>query len=193
MPIGRRSSGHCDSIRVDEEPERVSDRGETGPAIDITLRPTTEFDLDWVLRTEHTPENEPLITRWSRAAHSAALRHAGTRHLIIRDAAGDRLGYVILRGIGDPDPNIELLRLVVAEQGRGVGRTALRLIVRMAFDELHAHRLWLDVVTTNTRARELYRSEGFVEEGILREAARRASGYVSLVMMSMLEDEYRDE
>jgi diamine N-acetyltransferase len=167
-------------------------RSSTGsPA--IHLRPTTEFDLDWVVRTEHDPAFEPLITRWPRGAHSAALRTPDTRHLVITDAAGERLGYVILRGIGQADSNIELLRLVVAEPGRGIGRSTLRLVKRMAFDELGAHRLWLDVVTTNDAARALYRSEGFVEEGVLREAARRADGFASLVLMSILEQEYRGQ
>lgn len=157
----------------------------------LVLRPTTEFDLDWVLRTEHAPENEPFITRWSRALHSAALRNPRVRHLIITDDAGDRCGYAILRGIGDPDPNVELLRLVVAEPGRGLGRAALRLVKALAFDELGAHRLWLDVVTTNERARRLYAGEGFVEEGVLREAARKRDGFASLVLMSILEQEYR--
>jgi hypothetical protein len=34
---------------------------------------------------------------------------AAVRHIIIADAAGNRLGYAILRGIGDPDPHIELM------------------------------------------------------------------------------------
>lgn len=164
----------------------------TGSA-EIALRPTTEFDLDWVVRTEHAPENEELITRWPRAAHSAALRNPGMRHLVIDDGSGNRLGYAILSRIDDNDPNIELLRIVVAEPGRGVGRTALRLVREMVFGELGAHRLWLDVVPTNERARALYRSAGFVEEGLMREAARRPGGYVSLVLMSMLEQEHRGD
>jgi diamine N-acetyltransferase len=159
----------------------------------VTLRPTTEFDLDWVVRTEHAPGNAELVTFWARTTHSAALRQPHTRHFIILDDAGERVGYVILRGVGEPDHNIELMRIVVAEPGRGLGRAALRLVKRMAFEQLGAHRLWLDVVTGNGRARALYRSEGFVEEGILREAARRPSGFVSLVLMSILEQEYRSE
>jgi diamine N-acetyltransferase len=157
----------------------------------LMLRPTTEFDLDWVVRTEHDPRFEPFITRWSRQRHSAALRDPGTRHLVITDSSAGRLGYVILRGIGEPDGGIELLRIVVAEPGRGIGRAALRLIKRSAFEELDAHRLWLDVVPSNTAALRLYESEGFVHEGVLREAGRRASGFVSLVLMSILEQEYR--
>lgn len=155
------------------------------------LRPTTEFDLDWVVRVEHDPANADFITTWPRARHSALLREPHSRHFVVVDAAGERLGYVILRGIGEPDGCVELLRIVIAEPGRGVGRAVLRLVKQMVFEELDAHRLWLDVVTTNERARALYRSEGFVEEGVLREAARRPSGFVSLVLMSMLEQEYQ--
>jgi diamine N-acetyltransferase len=161
------------------------------PVPDVNLRATTEFDLEWVVQTEHDPRHEPFITRWSRQRHSAALRDPGMRHLIITDASSRRLGYVILRGIGEPDGGIELLRIVVAESGQGVGRAALRLIKRIAFEELDAHRLWLDVVPSNAGAMRLYESEGFVTEGVMREAGRRAGGFVSLVLMSILEQEYR--
>jgi RimJ/RimL family protein N-acetyltransferase len=64
----------------------------------------------------------------------------------------------------------------------------------MAFRDLHAHRFWLDVKQLNTRALALYQSEGFVEEGRLRESVRvtadGADGYDSLVVMSMLDREY---
>ena len=61
----------------------------------------------------------------------------------------------------------------------------------MAFRDLGAHRFWLDVKALNTRAQALYRSEGFVEEGRLRESVRTGDGYDSLVVMSMLEAEHQ--
>lgn len=65
----------------------------------------------------------------------------------------------------------------------------------MAFRDLRAHRFWLDVKQLNTRALALYASEGFVEEGRLRESVRvsidGADGYDSLVVMSMLDREYQ--
>jgi RimJ/RimL family protein N-acetyltransferase len=60
----------------------------------------------------------------------------------------------------------------------------------MAFRDLGAHRFWLDVKSLNERALALYRSEGFVEEGRLRESVRTDNGFDSLVVMSMLEPEY---
>jgi RimJ/RimL family protein N-acetyltransferase len=48
---------------------------------------------------------------------------------------------------------------------------------------------------SNERARSLYDSEGFLEEGRLRESVRvrlaGADGYDSLVVMSMLDREYQ--
>jgi diamine N-acetyltransferase len=46
------------------------------------------------------------------------------------------------------------------------------------------------VKSLNTRALALYRSEGFVEEGRLRDSVKTEDGYDSLVVMSMLESEY---
>jgi len=60
----------------------------------------------------------------------------------------------------------------------------------MAFRDLDAHRFWLDVKSANTRALALYRSEGFVEEGCLRESVRSGAGWDSLIVMSLLEPEY---
>lgn len=155
----------------------------------IRLRPTGEDDLDWVVALEHAPDNARNITRWPRPLHAAVAAREDARHFIIADDADNRLGYVILR-IDALNASVELLRIVVERPGAGTGRAALRRIVRMAFEELAAHRLWLDVVTDNEGARRLYRSEGFVEEGMLREAALRPDGFASLVIMSMLDHEY---
>ena len=61
---------------------------------------------------------------------------------------------------------------------------------RFAFEEREAHRLWLDVLEDNQRARGLYLSEGFIEEGRLREAVWTGERHASLVLMAMLASEY---
>ena len=57
-------------------------------------------------------------------------------------------------------------------------------------EELSAHRLYVDVMEHNARARGLYLSEGFVPEGVLRDGVRLADRYASLLLLSMLEYEY---
>ena len=61
---------------------------------------------------------------------------------------------------------------------------------KVAFDDLGAHRFWLDVKARNTRAKALYDSEGFVVEGQLRDAVKVADGFDSLIVMSMLQHEF---
>lgn len=163
----------------------------------LRLRPTLLSDLDFVTRVEHDPANLPFITPWERPQHEGALRIPDLRHFILEagsasDADGGRDGFVILQGCRNPHHSVELKRLVLQSKGRGLGRRCVRLLKRMAFRDLGAHRFWLDVKSLNTRALALYASEGFVEEGRLRECVRVAgtSGFDSLVVMSLLDREY---
>ncbi len=80
--------------------------------------------------------------------------------------------------------------MVVQGKGAGLGRAALRAAKKIAFDDLHAHRFWLDVKSRNARARSLYDSEGFIMEGTLRDAVKQADGFESLHVMSMLRSEF---
>lgn len=107
------------------------------------------------------------------------------------EAQSHRIGYLILRGLDTPDRCVELKRINVAERGRGLGRETLRLLKKLVFEDLRAHRLWLDVMAHNERACHLYLSEGFRPEGAMREAVRVGDRFVDLVLLSILEDEYR--
>ena len=166
----------------------------------LRLRPTMLSDLDFVLSVERDQRNLPFITPWERTQHEGAVRIPDFRHFIVEageNAAheGSRDGFVILQGCRNPHRSVELKRVVLQSKGQGLGRACVRLLKRMAFRDLHAHRFWLDVKSLNTRALALYASEGFVEEGRLRESVRisgdAADGYDSLVVMSLLDREYQ--
>jgi diamine N-acetyltransferase len=148
-------------------------------------------DLDYVISVERDPANLPYIAPWERMQHEGAVRFPDFRHFIVE--AGDAYasaGFVILQGCRNPHRSIELKRIVLQAKGCGLGRACVRLLARMAFRDLRAHRFWLDVKASNERAQALYRGEGFVEEGRLRDSVRTAGGYDSLVVMSMLEGEH---
>ncbi len=154
-------------------------------------------DLAFVLSVENDPANRPYITPWDRTQHEGAVRFPDFRHFIV-EREGVRDGFVILQGCRSRHRSVELKRLVLATHGRGLGRACLRLLKQMAFRDLQAHRFWLDVKAQNQRALQLYASEGFVEEGRLRESVRvtAAAGadpegaWDSLVVMSLLDREY---
>ncbi|MEO7391160.1 MAG: GNAT family protein [Ramlibacter sp.] len=158
----------------------------------VRLRPTMQSDLEFVLSIEHDDVNLPYITPWERTQHEAAIRFPDFRHFIIEGGAGlDAVGFMILIGCRSRHQSLELKRMVVRDKGKGFGRAALRVTKKVAFDDLDAHRLWLDVKSNNTRAKGLYDREGFQVEGLLREAVRVEGGFDSLIVMSMLETEFK--
>ena len=167
-------------------------RAETS-APKLRLRPTMLSDLEFVISVEQHALNRPFITPWDRTQHEGAVRFPDFRHFIIE--AGETyasVGFAILQGCRNPHRSIELKRIVLqpASHGQGIGSACIRWLAQMAFRDLGAHRFWLDVKARNTRAQSLYRREGFVEEGRLRESVRTGDGYDALIVMSMLDREH---
>jgi len=160
-------------------------------AVRVRLRPTMLSDLDFVQTVETDPANLPFITPWERTQHEGAVRFPDFRHFIV-EAGADwlRAGFVILQGCRSPHRSVELKRIVLQAKGQGLGRACVQRLKRMAFRDLLAHRFWLDVKALNLRALALYTSEGFVEEGRLRESVKLAEGYETLIVMSLLDREY---
>lgn len=157
----------------------------------VRLRPTMSSDLEYVVSLEQSPENIDFITPWERTQHEAAIRFPDFRHFIIEGGEDlSSVGFLMLIGCRSPHQALELKRMVVQAKGAGYGRAALRVAKKVAFDDLQAHRLWLDVRSHNSRAQALYGSEGFVTDGELREAVKTSAGFDSLVVMSMLRPEF---
>ncbi len=168
----------------------------TAPPTRLRLRPTMLSDLDYVVGVEVDAHNLPFITPWERMQHEGAVRFPDFRHFIVEAGEDyERAGFVILQGCRNPHRSVELKRIVLQPKGQGYGRACVRLLKRMAFSDLSAHRFWLDVKQLNSRALALYASEGFVEEGRLRESVRvtinGADGYDTLIVMAMLDREYQ--
>ncbi|MEM1309291.1 MAG: GNAT family N-acetyltransferase [Cyanobacteria bacterium P01_H01_bin.153] len=156
-----------------------------------TLRSTTLDDLVFVLEAEAVAYAAGWVRLWTRDRHRQALAHPDERHWIVMDAVTQaRVGYVIVLGVQDPGQSLLIKRIVMSQAGKGYGRSTLAQVLEKAFMELGAHRVWLDVMEDNQRARSLYRRLGFVEEGCLRESAKTPAGYKSQYVMSMLRSEY---
>jgi diamine N-acetyltransferase len=169
---------------------RVEDSAGRQPAR-VRLRPTMQSDLEYVVSLEQDDANLPFITPWERTQHEAAIRFPDFRHFIVEGGEGlDAVGFLILIGCRSQHHCLELKRMVIQDKRRGYGRAALRIAKKIAFDDLAAHRFWLDVKSRNTMAKSLYDGEGFVQEGVLRESVKVADGFDSLIVMAMLRAEY---
>lgn len=157
----------------------------------MLLRLAVTADIPRIVALERTPGARQFVGQWAEERHRATLAGADARYLVSESDSGALLAYVILRGLSEESGAIELKRVVVAEPMRGLGRRVLIDVIRMVFEDFHAHRLFLDVYEDNVRARHLYESLGFVYEGKMRDATRRDETYCDLRLMSMLENEYR--
>ena len=158
----------------------------------VAFRLTTAADLEFVTAIERDAADDRLVAAWELSRHAQTLSEPGSLHVIVESLkVGEAVGFILLAGIDSSDGSLEFKRIVIGPKNRGLGRQAVRLLKRYVFEDLGAHRLWLDVKDFNHRARALYHSEGFVEEGTLRECVKAPGGYESLVVMSMLGSEYR--
>ncbi|MCG8332768.1 MAG: GNAT family N-acetyltransferase [Chitinophagales bacterium] len=157
---------------------------------DILIRKTTEEEIDEIVSIEANKENQQFIISNTRAEHLQLLQDKGIAHLIVKSRNNQTIGFVILGGMASHNQSIEFRRIVINEKGKGYGRKVIQSIKKYCFEELKCHRLWLDVLENNVRARHLYKTEGFVEEGILRECLLLNGKFQSLVLMSILKNEY---
>ncbi len=77
-------------------------------------------------------------------------------------------------------------------QGKGYGSEAIRLLLDYAFGYLNFHRVSIGVVGFNEKAVRFYERIGFRREGVQRDGYYWNHRYYDFVMMSILEDEYRE-
>jgi len=162
-----------------------------GPAVDVSVRRATPDDLAFIMAAEREPAFERLVGRWPAERHLAAMGSQDFAYLIGAPRGGEPAGFAILRDLRNPSDNIGLQRIVSAAAGQGFGRPFLTAVIGWVFAETACHRFLLEVFTDNSRARHVYRSLGFVEEGLLRQAVKRADGARSdQVLMSLLRPEW---
>ena len=169
----------------------------------VTLRPIRADDTDAMWEMLEDPEGNRLtgttavFAREQVADWCATVAGRDGRHdWAITHDTDEYLGEIVLNEIDDHSRHANLrLALRPGQRGRGFGGEAIALVLAYAFgsapDGLGLHRVSLDVLSINPRARILYESLGFVEEGRLREAHRDGDFWCDAIVMAILEDDYR--
>lgn len=109
---------------------------------------------------------------------------------VLHSKWNEPVGYIIIAGLENTNLSLEFVRITIGEKGRGYGKESFRLIKDWAFTKHNANRLWLDVKVNNMRAIHLYKKQGFVVEGTLRECLKNEKGFESLHIMSILKSEF---
>lgn len=173
-PIEGRDAARLFEATQDEEGMRL-----TGTAVSFTR----EQIEDWANTVSDRPD------RFDYAMTSLIPNKDG-------EVDDSLIGEIVINEIDELTRSANLrLQSLPDYRGRGYGREAISLMLQFAFapapQGLGLHRLSLDVLSINPRARMLYESLGFVQEGVLRDAASDGEGGLcDAIIMSILEDEY---
>jgi ribosomal protein S18 acetylase RimI-like enzyme len=157
----------------------------------VALRLARQSDLPFIMATERLPGFEQMVGRWSEAEHLATLARPNHAYLLGTNTAGECAAFAIIRDLDDAHGNLCLKRIAVTNPDRGFGSKFLSLVVDWAFSEIACHRLWLEVLVNNARARHVYSSHGFADEGLLRGAFKLPDdSRTDLVLMSLTRPEW---
>jgi RimJ/RimL family protein N-acetyltransferase len=157
----------------------------------IALRPATDDDVAFLVTTHEAPHARGFVLSATSEQVSAALRRDDRMTFVITEN-GEDAGMLLLAIEPELSWLVEFRRIVVVRPGRGIGAFAVRWAIDWAFDLRGAHRIWLDVVASNARARQLYERCGFRYEGTYRDGYRDDEGrYGDLCVYGMLSTDSR--
>lgn len=98
--------------------------------------------------------------------------------------------------VGRPECRRAELGIVIGDKAfwdGGYGKDTMRTLCRFGFEEMNLHRIELEVLEENARARHVYEQVGFRVEGVRRDAWFQAGHYQDVIQMGLLEGELRDE
>jgi len=167
----------------------------------LYLRPIEAEDLPFIRQWANDPDVRRLT------GEALPMSKAGADEFLERVRQDkERVWFVVVlkendRVIGEagllrmfhPWRNTDLSIIIGDKEawGKGYGTQAILLLLDYAFGYLGFHRVSVGVVGFNERALRFYEKVGFKREGIQRDGYYYDHAFHDFVMMSILEDEFR--
>ncbi len=166
---------------------------------DVSLRPIAEGDLDMLLRWQREPEvahwwDEADLSREEMRREYLEPDIAPTWRFVI-EWEGRDVGMVqYWHKYPDTDDlwsaGIDILIGEADARDRGVGREAIRVLLRYLFEVKRLHRVTIDPEVANVRAIRAYERAGFTRDGVLRHEYQIRGEYVDTQYLSILETDW---
>lgn len=176
----------------------------TGYRIDgksIYLRFVLESDFDEYYAFLQDPESNRLTGTQTVFTHedvSTWIKKISVIHddrvdfMIFSKDSDHFLGEVVLNEIDSINRSANIrVGINLQHSSKGYGTEAMMLMLRYGFEKLKLHRIHLGVYAFNPRAIHVYEKIGFQREGILRDDLYLDGEYHDMIMMAILEDEFR--
>ena len=156
----------------------------------IALRRASARDIPFIAECETRPGYAAFVGHWPDEEHAKTMSDPDWCYLIGARGGVDG-GFAILSGLHHRNQNMLLKRIAVRDAGAGFGRPFLACVMDWVFTETPSQRFWLEVVEHNPRARHVYKTLGFAEEGVTRGAFNLPEGgRGNFIPMSILRPEW---
>lgn len=138
--------------------------------------PLTKKSLEWYVQDTNIPnESEAFVYK------------------AVNVQTGETVGHISLGGISWKNRSGRITRVFVSPAAlqQGVCQQMTKAILKIGFQELGLHRIDLGVYENNKAALNCYLKSGLNIEGVSRDVLWYNNEFLSLVEMSLLEDEWR--
>ena len=112
----------------------------------------------------------------------------------ITDESDQILGLVSLIGINQIHQTAAFHIMIGRpdNQDKGLGTFAVSEMLKHAFLNLNLHRIELNVLEENFRARHLYEKMGFVLEGVKRRAVYKSGVFHNVCLYAQIKEDYQE-
>ncbi len=166
----------------------------------VTLRPLEFDDIDTLYAWDSDSELE-MYAGWGPKRPRAAFRHRYEQritepeddlYMFGIEVDKQLVGYVQLAEIDTYNRHAAIGILIGTKEiwGRGIGHTALRILMDYAFTVRGLERIYAEVYTFNTRSQHLFERLGFQQEGILRQHEFQNGSLQDMYVFGILKSEF---
>jgi len=168
----------------------------------VVLRPLVRADLAYLRRWLEDAEMRGLIGEVAPMSEADSERFlkkvradtARAWFTVVVKENGRAIGEAGLLRMDLPwhTTDVSVIIYERGERGKGYGTETLLLLLDYAFRRLNFHRAAVGVVGFNERALRFWAKNGFRGEGVQRDGYYYEGKYHDFVMMSILENEFRE-
>ena len=169
---------------------------------EIRLRELKEQDVEGMLEWMHDEEiqkgfRKPMLTYTKKMAmefikkSKYEIKEGESIHFAITNSKDEYLGTISLKNLDLVSYSAEYAVVIrKGVQGKGYAKEATLKLLEKGFIDYGLERIYLNVLSENEKANELYKRCGFVYEGEARKAVAINGIFHSLKWYSMLKEEY---
>lgn len=170
----------------------------------VILRPLEKEDKDQIHKFRNDGEITHLLggfsVGYSRQAIEEKIENWGNSHNTIMWAVAEKetnkcIGHIGLYDIDYVSRRAEIGMLIGEKQywGQGIGLGITETVTDFAFKQLNIHSVQAKVLETNLASLRVFNKLGFKKDGKIRDFQFRNGDFISAVLLSILDKEWKEK